>query len=667
MIVYKVTAYFKDPLYDEHGEIIDFDKVSYEEKEQNAIRMNDLYGSTIIDRTDKTVYLVCTDKMEEKKLVLWAIYDYGNRVIAKDDIIVNHIKENLDIFISSFFKQIPEGYEFKTKGTNVVRTMQHRSYLANTTELCDKIESITPRSGEGTNCRVMDSINLDRIPTIALLKDFCSEIDRIKANKFKTFHGHPVHYIIRYEDQNYILPALLNTMYDNHRLINICFSQNSAYNIGPTAIENIYRNNIGNTVVITISKIENSGDDSAKRERGTINESLLNKIIELSKEFSPSVLTILSIKDVSDKEKIMDIASDNKVKYVSLLPRNVSAEDAMRYLTTSAKQDGFKRYTGEVINGKIYTPNEIDRIYSNWKNKYLINAMGYDKISKNDIKKELSYDPAERLNNMIGLKNVKEIVNQIVSYFKMQKYYKEKGITASTPCRHMVFYGNPGTAKTTVARLLANILKNADIITNGKLIEVSRAELVGMYVGHTAPMVKRRIKQAKGGILFIDEAYSLVDKSGSFGDEAINTLVQEMDNVREDTIIILAGYPDKMEQFLNTNPGLRSRIGFHVKFDRYSKEELMQILLNMAKKEKFTLTKDAIKKAEKEIDAAYSTKDFGNGRFIRSLLEQAMMKHATRITKNNQYLDMDDDELVTIKSEDISNMNKSVERNKVGF
>jgi SpoVK/Ycf46/Vps4 family AAA+-type ATPase len=132
----------------------------------------------------------------------------------------------------------------------------------------------------------------------------------------------------------------------------------------------------------------------------------------------------------------------------------------------------------------------------------------------------------------------------------------------------MIFTGNPGTAKTTVARLVAQILKENGILSNGNLYEVGRSNLVGKYVGHTAPLVRDAFNLAQGSVLFIDEAYSLVDDSpGSFGDEAINTIVQEMENRRDDMVVIFAGYPKPMEEFLNRNEGLRSRIAFHVAFD----------------------------------------------------------------------------------------------------
>ena len=154
---------------------------------------------------------------------------------------------------------------------------------------------------------------------------------------------------------------------------------------------------------------------------------------------------------------------------------------------------------------------------------------------------------------------------------------------------HMVFTGNPGTAKTTVARLFAQIMKENGLLPVGDLIEVGRADLVGKYVGWTAPTVKAKFAAAKGSVLFIDEAYSLVDdKDGLFGDEAINTIVQEMENQRDDTVVIFAGYPDKMEQFLKKNPGLRSRIAFHIPFEDYKPAELLDIFTLMAKKQKLS-------------------------------------------------------------------------------
>ena len=148
-------------------------------------------------------------------------------------------------------------------------------------------------------------------------------------------------------------------------------------------------------------------------------------------------------------------------------------------------------------------------------------------------------------------------MEQALNFYKAQKLFKEKGLPDSRPAMHMVFTGNPGTAKTTVARLFAGIMKENQLLSEGRLFELGRSDLVGKYVGWTAQIVKEKFRKARGSVLFIDEAYSLLDGDSSlYGDEAINTIVQEMENCREDTVVIFAGYPREMEQFLSRNPGL---------------------------------------------------------------------------------------------------------------
>ena len=234
---------------------------------------------------------------------------------------------------------------------------------------------------------------------------------------------------------------------------------------------------------------------------------------------------------------------------------------------------------------------------------------------------------------------------------------------------HMIFSGNPGTAKTKVARLFARIMRENGLISKGQLIEVGRGDLIAKYVGWTAQNVQSKFKAAKGGVLFIDEAYSLVDdRSGSFGDEAINTIVQEMENHREDVVVIFAGYPDKMEGFLQKNPGLRSRIAFHVPFADYSTDELCEIAKLIGRGKGMSITKDAINKLKVLFDDARTRNDFGNGRYVRNVFEQAKMNQATRLVE----LDFDeitDAELSTITAEDIvaPPSSKRVEKQKIGF
>ena len=218
---------------------------------------------------------------------------------------------------------------------------------------------------------------------------------------------------------------------------------------------------------------------------------------------------------------------------------------------------------------------------------------------------------------------------------------------------HMVFTGNPGTAKTSVARLFARIMRENGMLSKGHLVEVGRGDLVGKYVGWTAQIVQRKFKEASGGVLFIDEAYALADRrSGSFGEEAINTIVQEMENRREELVVIFAGYPDEMERFLKSNPGLRSRIAFHVPFSDYGTEELCRIAKYQASKMELRLTDDAVEKLAGVFDLAKGSVDFGNGRFVRNVIEKARMAQASRLVSGDVE-NLSRKEIRTICAEDI--------------
>ncbi|HAZ91569.1 MAG TPA: hypothetical protein DCX21_06305 [Eubacterium sp.] len=181
-------------------------------------------------------------------------------------------------------------------------------------------------------------------------------------------------------------------------------------------------------------------------------------------------------------------------------------------------------------------------------------------------------------------------------------------------------------------RACLKILKENGVLSRGHLVEVGRKDLVGQYVGWTAPLVRRRFKEAIGGVLFIDEAYSLVDgRDKSFGDEAINTIVQEMENHRDELIVIFAGYPNEMEEFLESNPGLRSRIAHYVHFDDYSKEELCAIAEHIARGMKLVLDDGAKARIADVMEEARTHKDFGNGRFVRNVIEKAWQAQKARL------------------------------------
>ena len=261
------------------------------------------------------------------------------------------------------------------------------------------------------------------------------------------------------------------------------------------------------------------------------------------------------------------------------------------------------------------------------------------------------------LNSLTGLKGVKKEVNQLVNFIKIAKLRAEKNMKQPSVSKHLVFSGNPGTGKTTVARLLAEIYKNLGVLEVGQLVEVDRGGLVGGYIGQTAAKTKSVIEDALGGMLFIDEAYTLtVNKGeGDFGQEAVDTLLKAMEDNRDLFVVVVAGYTDLMEKFLASNPGLRSRFSKIIEFADYEPDELMEIMNSMAEKQDYRLSGEA-RQAVKE----YFTKrclnkpeNFANAREARNLLEHAITCQATRLTSKKE---ISDEELIMLEKEDFEDI-----------
>lgn len=268
-----------------------------------------------------------------------------------------------------------------------------------------------------------------------------------------------------------------------------------------------------------------------------------------------------------------------------------------------------------------------------------------------DKDKNLEIEALKELNSLIGLNKVKQIINELYALEQVQIKRKNAGLSADPIVLHMVFKGNPGTGKTTVARILGKLLKGIGVLSKGHVVEVERADLVGEYIGHTAHRVQENVKKSLGGILFVDEAYSLA-RGGEkdFGKEAIDTLVKAMEDYKDEFILILAGYRDEMEYFLNTNPGLRSRFPIQIDFPDYTIDELLQIAELMVKNRQYILTDSAKRKIMKVLINNNTTREIGNARLVRNIIERAIRKHAVRIM-NKKTITKDD--LMIIDSIDI--------------
>lgn len=253
------------------------------------------------------------------------------------------------------------------------------------------------------------------------------------------------------------------------------------------------------------------------------------------------------------------------------------------------------------------------------------------------------------LNELVGLEKVKKSLYELVDLITLKN--KTKGdLKLKNINLHMLFLGNPGTGKTTVARMLGNILYNLGYIRQNKLTEVSSKDLVAEYVGQTAPKTMEVVNRSLGGILFIDEAYALAtDKTNSYNKEAIATLIKAMEDKRDDLVVIFAGYTKEMQDFINSNSGISSRIGYTFTFDDYTNKELKQIFINMMNKSGFKVLDESLDELDSLIDKERTTNNFGNARFIRNVYEKTIILHATNTKKIK-----DKEKLKTITKEDIN-------------
>ena len=501
-----------------------------------------------------------------------------------------------------------------------------------------------------------------------------AEINRIyEVPASKNSSGHPVHYLIKTDNRDNrkaIYRTLLSALYANNRVKSkrYCFvDYDDTSSLPDGEYEALYRSCENGAIIVRYSTEESSGGQFAKS-----GENVISALCEFALRHRNKVLTVFCLPVEAEKAHSVLLSNLNNTALIELREDIVTCERAIEYLKVMAKN--YKIRTDKNLfpvckEGQLFTATELRVIFDKWYDKKLRNNIFPQYKEAETVKNELvkskpcgsAYD---ELSEMIGLSKAKETIDQALNFYKAQKLFKNRNVCFNRPAMHMVFAGNPGTAKTTVARLFAQIMKENGLLSKGDLYEVGRSDLVGKYVGHTAPLVKQAFKKARGSVLFIDEAYSLVEKDGLYGDEAINTIVQEMENNRDDMIVIFAGYPKEMEKFLSKNPGLRSRIAFHIPFDDYSSNELCDIAKMIASSRGLSLSNDAVCKLDGIFTDARKNSDFGNGRYARNIIEKAQMAQTNRLLKGD--IDSINDEILsTITAEDIEDPTITCDKPKI--
>lgn len=626
---------------------------------------------------EKKYWIAITDIIRDRMTIVFAYGFESDICEAEDSIRTNlpdiRIIKREEITLEEFGRELikAERVEWLERGKN-----------ATFNELKLKVEPDNYSFFDGAPYRITEriytpdeatkKITMSRLSDILASDSFYEEINRIYSNENeRRFLGHPVHYLITAGDigaTDDMLDILIPALMKNKRLLSgrVCIIDN----IKPRAYKeenfsNIFPSMRGGTVVINLTGDVDNGmyatgyHELAERlgkKLGEFGNDTLFVFVDVSGKSAISNDTIAAILANADMVQINEGHGDLK-----------RAASYLKRLAAKTEYDDYKieDLTGYLPNDKdTYSVSEIFSAFNKWYGRglktHIYKAYKEKDIIKIDLKKKVD-KPYEQLQRMIGLADVKKVTDEILAVAKMQKMRKEMGFPDTSASMHMLFSGNPGTAKTTVARLLAQILKEEDILSNGHIVECGRQDLVGKYVGWTAKIVEEKFQAARGGILFIDEAYSLVEDSRTYGAEAINTIVQEMENYRTETIVIFAGYPGKMEEFLEQNEGLASRIAFHLNFPDYTPDELVQIMDLMLERMGYSIDDKTRNKCYGIYADASRNENYGNGRFVRNTVEHAIMRQADRILRGSQEpeitkesanrLTADDFELIGIKKQ----------------
>lgn len=508
--------------------------------------------------------------------------------------------------------------------------------------------------------------SMKRAKQILGSKNLIEEIERIYSREnLREYVGHPVHYLISAGDLGAAMDIeeLLIRALDSNGRLPSC-RQMIMKNITRSA----YRDDRFKQVIesaedgIMVMVLDQQADIGRFATDFHDVTKCIGELVNKLKKDTLFIFIEIMGKSFRNDDALANITS--RADIIQLTEGSGDKECAEKYLAELVSKTPFevsdmKEVFGYLPKAESYTVTDIYSAFNSWYGSGLKTHVykAYRDKKKFEIKVTKPKDkPYDELKSLIGLKEAKRVVDDIISAGKLMKAREQMGLNTEANSLHMLFSGNPGSAKTTVARLIAQILKEEDIVKSGAFVECGRQDLVGKYVGWTAKIVEDKFRAASGGVLFIDEAYSLVEDGRTYGAEAINVITQLMENYRDSVIVIFAGYTEKMQEFLDQNEGLKSRISFHLNFPDYTSDELADILKLMSEKREYHIDEDAISYCREIFEKAVREENYGNGRFVRNLLEQAIIRQSSRVMEESAGRKLSKEEICILKRPDFKDL-----------
>lgn len=494
--------------------------------------------------------------------------------------------------------------------------------------------------------------------------NFIEELNRIYSKEnLREYVGHPVHYMISAGDYGAAMDMeelLIRALASNNRL------PSCRQMIMKNIVRNAYRDDRFKQVIqsaedgVMVIVLDQQADIGRYATDFHDVTKVIGGMVDKLKKDTLFIFIEIMGKSLRNDDALANITS--KADIIQITEGSGDKACAEKYLLDLASKTSFeidcpKEVLQYLPKAENYTVTDIYSAFNSWYGSGLKNHVykAYRNQKKFEIKvTKPENKPYDELKALIGLNEAKKVVDNIIAAGKMMKARECMGLSTEANSLHMLFSGNPGSCKTTVARLIAQILKEEDVVKSGVFIECGRQDLVGKYVGWTAKIVEDKFRAASGGVLFIDEAYSLVEDGKTYGAEAINVITQLMENYRDSVIVIFAGYTRKMKEFLDQNEGLKSRISFHLNFPDYTPDELSDILKLMAEKREYRIEEDAMNKCREFFEKAVKEDNYGNGRYARNLLEQAIIRQSSRIMEESGNRKPSKEEICTLKKEDFA-------------